>query len=85
MNFNLKESQEELGRLHDAALKLVADSEARGEKTMPAEINAKFDELMEKHGELEKDIQRKLDVSKISNSQIEKVEEKAERLVKSVD
>jgi HK97 family phage major capsid protein len=84
MNFNLKESQEEMGRLIDAAQKLVADSEARGEKTMPAEINAKFDELMDEHGKLEKDVQRKLDISKITNSQVEKVEEKAERLVKSV-
>ena len=85
MNFNLKKSQEELGAIYDAAMKLVTDSEARGEKTMGSETNAKFDELMASHGEFEKDIQRKLDLSKITNSQVEKVEEKAERLVKSVD
>ena len=85
MNFNLKKSQEELGLIHDAAMKLVSDSEARGEKTMPAEIAAKFDDLMTEHGELEKDVQRKLDISKISAQSVEKIEQKAEKLVKSVD
>jgi HK97 family phage major capsid protein len=85
MNFNLKKSQEELGLIHDAAMKLVTDSEARGEKTMPAEINAKFDELMSQHGELEKDIQRKLDLQKVSAEQDQRNGVIAEHLVKSID
>jgi len=85
MNFNLKESQEELGQIHEAAMKLVTDSEARNEKTMPSEINAQFDDLMAKHTELEKDIKRKLDIQSQASDTVTRVEEKAEKLVKSVD
>ncbi len=84
MDFNVKKDQDELGRLHDAATKLVEDASAAG-RNMDTDENARFDELIAKHGELEKAVARKLKLQGIKSDEVEKIEELAERSGKSAD
>jgi len=84
MDFNLKNDQEELGRLHDTAQKLVEDASNAG-RQMDSEENAKFDSLIEKHTELEKAVERKLRLQGLKSDDVEKVEKIAERKGQTVE
>lgn len=84
MDFNVKKDQDELGRLHDAATKLVEDASTAG-RNMDTDENARFDDLIAKHTELEKAVARKLKLQGIKSDEVVKIEELAERSGKSAD
>jgi len=84
MNHNVKKDQEKLGQLHDAMTKMVEDANSAG-RNMDSEENAKFDSLIEEHGNLEQAIERKLRLAGITKQEVEKVEQIAERKGESVD
>jgi HK97 family phage major capsid protein len=82
---NKKEIKEELGRLYDCAQKVVSDSEARGEKTMNADDNARFEGFISEHTELEKKLGQLERLEGINKQEVENVEQIAERKGETAD